>query len=364
MHIDSGEHKALVGLTVAEMDALFAEYQQPAYRARQVYKWVHHFGVRTFEEMTNLPKPFRGELAAHFSLQSLRLAARQESIDGTIKYLWQLRGGQHIESVFIPEERRTTVCISSQVGCALGCAFCATAKMGFLSNLSSGEIVEQVLRVQQDTGRKITNVVLMGMGEPFLNYSRVIQACRIMSDPEGLAIAAKKITISTVGVVPRIRQFADERQPFSLAISLHAATQPLRQSIMPIADKFSLDELIDSAVYYTQKLRKRITFEYVLLEDVNHSPADARALIKLLAPLKCKLNLIPFNDTGLGFRTPSESKLKPFFDILEAKAPFAITLRKNRGNDIAAACGQLYAQAAAEEKPRFIAAKAKPAGIV
>lgn len=364
MHIDSPENKALVGLTVAEIDALFAGFQQPSYRARQVYKWIHHYGVRTFEEMTNLPKPFRAELAARFSLQTLQLATRQESIDGTIKYLWQLAGGQHIESVFIPEERRTTICISSQVGCALGCAFCATAQMGFLSNLSSGEIVEQVLRVQQDTGRKITNVVLMGMGEPFLNYSRVIQACRIMSDPEGLAIAAKKITISTVGVVPRIRQFADERQPFSLAISLHAATQPLRQSIMPIADKFPLDELIDSAVYYTRKLRKRITFEYVLLDAVNHSLADARALIKLLAPLKCKLNLIPFNDTGLGFRTPSESKLKSFVDILEAKAPFAVTLRKNRGNDIAAACGQLYAQSAADEKPRFIAAKTKATGMV
>ncbi len=350
----------LIGKTQQSLREILQEMGQPAYRANQIYKWVHHHQVKSFDEMSNLPKTLRAELAEKFHLGNLTMATREVSTDGTIKYLWKTTGNHFMESVFIPEERRNTICISSQVGCALGCAFCATAKMGFLVNLTCSEIVEQVIRVQQDTGEKITNVVFMGMGEPFLNYSRVIQASHIFSDPEGLAIAAKKITISTVGVVPRIYQFTDESQPFSLAISLHASRQDLRQSIMPIADKFSLDQLMDSARYYTFNSKKRITFEYVLLEDINHSAKDAKGLISILSPLKCKLNLIPFNDTGLGFRTPSAEKIKPFYDILEG-APFTITLRKNRGNDISAACGQLYSKEKMTEKtPRFIKSRPTP----
>lgn len=347
-------HKpALIGCSLAEMEALFAPFAQPPYRARQVYKWVHRRQVQSFEEMSNVPKTFRRELETHFSLNSLKLAAKDISADGTQKYLWELQDGKRIESVFIPEESRTTVCISSQVGCAMACDFCATGQMGFLKNLTPGEIVEQVIRLQQNTGRNITNVVLMGMGEPFLNYPRVIQAGKILCDPEGLAIAAKKITISTVGVIPRIYQFADEGQPFSLAISLHAPTQELRRQIMPVAEPFPLDELMKSARYYTHKSRKRITFEYVLLEGVNDSPAEARALKKLLSPLRCKLNLIPYNDAGVGFRAPSEERILKFAAEVES-ASFAVMLRKNRGNDIAAACGQLYVKAKEREKPRFI----------
>jgi 23S rRNA (adenine2503-C2)-methyltransferase len=226
--------------------------------------------------------------------------------------------------------------------------------MGFLRNLTPGEIVEQIIRVQQDTGQKITNVVFMGMGEPFLNYPRVIQASKILSDPEGFAISSKKVTISTVGIVSRIHQFTDETQPFSLAISLHAPTQELRRQIMPVAESFPLDELMESAHYYTrQQSRRRITFEYVLLEGVNDTPEVARELLKLLSPLRCKLNLIPYNDTGLGFQKPSEERILKFAGILES-ASFAVMLRKNRGNDIAAACGQLFVKAKKQEKPRFI----------
>ncbi|HQU72137.1 MAG TPA: 23S rRNA (adenine(2503)-C(2))-methyltransferase RlmN [Calditrichia bacterium] len=346
--------RPLVGLSVASLKALMSEWGQPAYRATQVYKWVHHHQVRDFQEMTNLSKELRTRLADHFILENLRLKTRQISSDGTRKYLWTIPSGHDIESVFIPEEKRTTICISSQVGCALGCSFCATARMGFLQNLTTGEIVEQIIRVQQDTGVKITNVVLMGMGEPFLNYPRVIDACKIMSDPEGLAIAAKKVTISTVGIVPRIRQFSEEDQPFSLAISLHAPTQALRQSIMPVADKFSLEELMDSAREYTRITRKRITFEYVLLAGVNDNLRQARELLKLLSPLKCKLNLIPYNDTGLGYDLPAQERQATFLEAL-SRAPFTVTLRKNRGNDIAAACGQLYAKSREDEQPRFIA---------
>lgn len=346
--------KSLIGLSAKQLQELFTPFSQPVYRARQVYKWIHHHQVRSFEEMTNIPKPFRRELENHFRLSALALAAKQVSSDGTRKYLWELHDGKKIESVFIPEESRNTICISSQVGCALGCEFCATAQMGFLRNLTPGEIVEQVIRVQQDAGEEITNVVFMGMGEPFLNYPRVIQAGKILCDPEGLAISAKKITISTVGIIPRIYQFTEEAQPFSLAISLHAPTQELRRQIMPVAEKFPLNELMESAHHYTRRQnRRRITFEYVLLEGVNDNPEVAKQLLKLLSPLRCKLNLIPYNNTGLGFQTPVEERLLKFAAVLES-APFAVTLRKNRGNDIAAACGQLFVKSQKKEKPRFI----------
>ncbi len=349
--------KQLIGLTVDEITGLLKPFNQPAYRAEQLYKWLHHHQARSFDEMSNIPKSFRVQLAEEFTIGALTLSSRQVSIDGTIKYLWKLPNGHSIESVFIPEAKRKTICISSQAGCALGCGFCATAQMGFLSNLSSGEIVEQVIRVQQDTGVKITNVVLMGMGEPFLNYNRVIQACQILHDPAGLAIAAQKITISTVGVVPRIFQFAKENQPFKLAISLHAPTQELRRQFMPIAEKFPLTELMESAKFYTnQTNRKRITFEYVLLEGVNDTSLAAKQLLKLLSPLRCKLNLIPYNDTGLGFKLPSKARIEDFTRELYS-APFAVTLRKNRGNDIAAACGQLFFKSKPAKTPRFITAK-------
>ncbi len=351
--------KSLIGLSVAELEALFVPFKQPRYRASQVYKWLHHFQVTSFDEMTNLPKQFREILAEQFTLGELSLKARQESKDGTRKYLWSLPDGNAIESVYIPEDKRTTICISSQVGCALGCEFCATAQMGFLANLTAGQIVEQVIRVQQDNPSKITNVVFMGMGEPFLNYNRVIAASKILSDPEGLAISAQKVTISTVGIVPRIIQFTDERHPYKLAISLHAPNQELRRSIMPVADKFSLEELMESAHYYTRhQTRKRITFEYVLLEGVNDTPDVARELLSLLAPLRCKLNLIPYNDTGIGFRLPGELRLQQFLKVLEP-APFTVTVRKNRGTDIAAACGQLIAESTMPQVARSLKKPAK-----
>ncbi len=347
---------SLIGMSMPELSTALDPWTLPSYRAEQIYKWVHHHQVSDFADMSNLPKTLRSELSEAFELHTLKPAFRAVSKDGTIKYLWELTDGRQIESVFIPEATRTTICISSQVGCALGCDFCATAKMGFLRNLTAGEIVEQVIRVQQDTGQKITNVVLMGMGEPFLNYPRVIQACHILCDPAGLAISAKKITISTVGVVPRIRQYADEEQPFSLAISLHAPTQELRRSIMPIADKFDLQMLMDSAHHYTGgSNRRRITFEYVLLKGVNDSPTEAKQLLKLLAPLRCKLNLIPYNDTGIGFIRPEDNNIQRFLKPLE-QAPFTVTVRKNRGNDIAAACGQLFVEVAEDSKARSMKA--------
>ncbi len=355
--------QSLIGLTSSQMAKRLASFNQPEYRAEQIYKWVHHHQVPSFEEMSNIPKSFRRELEQHFIIGTLEMAGRKVSIDGTIKYLWQLPDAKRIESVFIPESTRTTLCISSQVGCALGCHFCATARMGFLRNLTAGEIVEQVIRIRRDTGRQITNMVFMGMGEPFLNYNRVIRASKILADPQGLAISAKKITISTVGVVPRILQFTEEKQPFSLAISLHAASQTLRRQIMPIAKKFPLDEIMESAHNYTQAhQRKRITFEYVLMAGVNDSPNQARALIKLLSPLRCKLNLIPYNNTGLGFTKPQESRQQQFLSEMQS-APFAVTLRKNRGNDIEAACGQLMVKSSENEKARYLKSSPLKKGV-
>ncbi|MEL6821093.1 MAG: 23S rRNA (adenine(2503)-C(2))-methyltransferase RlmN [Calditrichota bacterium] len=351
MSMTNQEKTPLIGLTIEQLLDELKPMGVKKFRATQIYQWLHHHKAHSFDEMTNLSKEMRAELDARYRFGTLKLALRQESTDGTRKYLWALEDGKQIESVFIPEETRNTICISSQVGCALGCTFCATAQMGFLRNLTPGEIVEQVVKVQQDNNARITNVVFMGMGEPFLNYPRVIQAANIMSDPHGLAIAAKKITISTVGIVPRIRQYADEGHKFSLAISLHSAIQNKRLEIMPVAKKFSLDELMDSAHYYSKKLNKRVFFEYVLLEGINDRGIHGKALKSLLGQLKCKLNLIPYNNTGIGYKASGDKSLESFLAEL-ATAPFMVTFRKNRGTDIAAACGQLFIES--DEKARSL----------
>ena len=335
------QNKSLVGLNRAELSELLHSWDQPEYRANQIYKWLHHQNVDGFDEMTNLSKSLRNRLSENFRLKTLSLHQREIAADGTEKYLWKLYDDRFIESVLIPETRRNTICISSQVGCSLGCKFCATGTMGLIRNLTTGEIVEQVLQIKKLSKHRITNVVFMGMGEPFMNYHRSVQAAQILGDPEGLAIAGKRITISTSGVAPKIIQYADEKLPFGLAISLHAPTQELRESIMPIAKKFPLDELLESAKYYTSaKKRNRITFEYVLLHGINDSVQQAKELIKLLSPLRCKLNLIPCNQNDLGYVPPSDEEVNRFAQNL-MQAPFAITVRKNRGEDITAACGQL-----------------------
>lgn len=346
--------RSLIGLTTEEIAQALAPFRQPAFRAAQIYNWIHYKNADTFEEMTDLSKPLRQELAANFNLKTLRLMVHQKAGDGTQKFLWELSDGRQIESVMIPSDGRVTVCISSQVGCALACEFCTTGEMGFIRNLTPGEMVEQILLVQKLTRQRVTNVVFMGMGEPFFNYNRVIQACHILADDQGAAISAKRITISTSGIIPPIYRFTDDRQPFGLAISLHAPTQELREELMPIARRFQLDDLIESARYYTSAhKRKRISFEYVLLDSINDSPQHARQLIKLLSPIRCKLNVIPCNENDLGYQAPSAEKIEEFMRIL-ARGSFTLTLRQNRGQDITAACGQLYAKTNAEERPRFV----------
>lgn len=363
MQIDNLK-KSLIGLTIEEIQKELNAFNQPAFRSSQIYNWMHYKNADSFAEMTDLSKGFRETLSDNFTLKTLKLVVHQKSTDGTQKFLWELSDGRRIESVMIPvsgrkpNEDRITVCISSQVGCSLACDFCATGEMGFIRNLTPGEMVEQILQAQKLTQQKVTNVVFMGMGEPFLNYNRVIQACQILADGHGVAIASKKITISTSGIIPTIYRYADEKQPYSLAISLHSPTQELREQMMPIAERFPLDQLIESAKYYTKAYkRKRISFEYILLDDVNDSPVYAKQLIKLLSPIRCKLNVIPCNPNDLGYSTPARNKIDEFMAIL-AQGPFTLTLRQNRGQDITAACGQLYAQRAKADHPRFMVEKA------
>jgi len=351
---------SLLGLNIAELQKELHSLGLPKFRSAQIYRWIHQQNVDSFAEMTNLSKELRAELAEKFCIKTMKSAAREVSSDGTEKFLWELYDGRRVESVLIPDGKRTTICISSQVGCSLGCEFCATAQMGYVRSLTAGEIVEQVLQIQKRTERRITNVVFMGMGEPFLNYRRVIRASEILGDSDGVAISNRRITISTAGITPRIRDFTEERQPFSLAISLHAPTQELRESFMPVARKFPLNELMSSAALYLNlQKRRRITFEYILLDGVNDSPAEAKALLRLLSPLRCKLNLIPCNKTYLDFRAPAEERVRRFVSILRT-GPFAVMLRKNRGQDIAAACGQLFVKTNSNGKARSLKA-ASPA---
>ncbi|MBN2366521.1 MAG: 23S rRNA (adenine(2503)-C(2))-methyltransferase RlmN [Calditrichaeota bacterium] len=338
---DASKKLSLTGLPASQIEEHLKLLGEPAYRARQIYNWIHHRKVESFEEMTDLSKLLRKRLSDRYLLRTIVLEKKNTALDGTEKYLWKLSDHRFVESVVIPEARRNTVCISSQVGCSLGCSFCATGSMGLIRNLTAGEIVEQVLQVRKLSEHKITNVVFMGMGEPFINYRRSIQASQIMGDPQGLAIATKKITISTSGVVPKIYQYTDDGHPFGLAISLHAPNQSLREQIMPIAGKFPLDELMASITHYMRaKKRNRVTFEYVLLHGVNDTASEARQLISLLSPIRCKLNVIPCNQNYLGFSPPPPEHLEKFVSIL-MNAPFTVTVRKNRGEDITAACGQL-----------------------
>ena len=307
---------SLLGFSRNQIQQAIQSYKQPSYRANQIFKWIYHHNIDSFEEMSNIPKEFRRILSENFFIKNLQLAEMKTASDGAEKYLWKLTDTRYVESVLIPEKRRNTICISSQVGCSLRCQFCATGTMGLLRNLTAGEMVEQVLQVNKLSRNKITNVVFMGMGEPFMNYPRVIQACQILGDSEGTAIANKRITISTSGIVPKIYQYSDDKLPFGLAISLHAPEQTLREQIMPIAKKFHLDALLESIRYYIRiKKRNRVTFEYVLLHGINDTPVEARKLISLLSPIRCKLNLIPCNQNNLGYHPPPEDAIHSLFLI-------------------------------------------------
>jgi 23S rRNA (adenine2503-C2)-methyltransferase len=333
--------KDIKDFTLHELKAELETTGEPAYRAGQIFNWLYHKGALRFEDMTNLPASFRAKLAGHFVLGGLELEAVFRAKDRTEKYLFRLRDGNVIESVHIPAAGRATLCLSTQVGCKFGCAFCASGLNGFIRDLTPSEIVGQVLFLRDHLEILPTNLVFMGMGEPLDNFENVAKALHILNAPEGLAIAARRMTVSTAGVVPGIEQFKELKLQVNLSISLHAAADAKRNSLMPINKKYPLEKLEVAALAYIRGGGRKITLEYVLIKDVNDAPSDAAALAGIAARLRAKVNLIPYSPVAsLSFRVPEEKRIREFQKTLEAKG-VPVTLRESKGGDIQAACGQL-----------------------
>jgi 23S rRNA (adenine2503-C2)-methyltransferase len=347
----------LTGLTQAELSAFVEEMGEPGYRGRQIFASLHHRRLRSFEEMTDLPKDFRAKLCEKATASTLNVESRYVSEDGTRRYLMKTHDGLPVETVFIPEERRDTICFSSQSGCPLQCSFCLTAKLGLLRTLTAGEIVEQIVIALNDAygvGQKTprgTNLVAMGAGEPFLAYEPLMKALKVMADPKGLHIVPNRVTVSTAGIVPRIRELATVPDRPHLAISLAAPTDELRNVLMPINKKWPLEELLAACKEFERSLKptERFTFEYVMLDGVNDTDEHARQLANLLNrhALRAKVNLIPHNPADpLPYRPSAPERVESFKAILESKGVHAY-VRRPRGRDIYAACGQLAARGTA-----------------
>jgi 23S rRNA (adenine2503-C2)-methyltransferase len=322
-----------------------AELFQPAFRATQIYKSVYQLWFDDFEMMTDLPKALRSSLSEEWNIKLPPVHRRFDSLDGTRRYLVRLDDGELAETVFIPEEHRSTICISSQIGCALACTFCLTGQLGLTRHLTAGEIAAQVLIAQRDNlsweMRDSFNIVLMGMGEPLHNYDNVMKALRILHDEHGLNMSMSRITLSTAGLLPDVERLANEPAIPNLAISLTGATNEKRNELMPINRKYPLEQLLDVVRRFPLKHRQRVTFEYVLLRGVTDSPQDAFQLVKLLKGIRAKVNLIPLNEAEeLGYQRPSDAVVEKFQQIL-VDHHISAFVRKNRGNDISAACGQL-----------------------
>ena len=344
----------LAGLSQVELTEFIESLGEPAYRARQVFAGLHHRRLRSFAEMTDLPKKLSARLGKHALVSTLTLESRYLSTDGTRRYLFKTHDNLPVETVFIPEERRDTICFSSQSGCPLQCTFCLTAQLGLLRSLTAGEIVEQIIFALNDAyGVSVkpprgTNLVGMGAGEPFLNFAELLKAIRIMSDPSGLDIVTNRVTVSTAGVVPRIRELATIPERPHLAVSLAAPTDELRDELMPINKKWPLRELLSACKEFEKSLKpnERFTFEYVMLAGINDSDEHARQLANLLNrhELSAKVNLIPHNPADpLPYQPPARERVELFREILESKGVHAF-VRKPRGRDILAACGQLAAR--------------------
>ncbi len=362
----------LVGLTReglrAALVAAGTPEAQATMRTRQIWQWVYHWGVRDFAAMTNLAKDYRAALARHFTVALPEVVRREVSADGTRKYLLRVAGGHEVETVYIPEEGRGTLCVSSQVGCTLTCSFCHTGTQRLVRNLTAGEIVGQVMVARDDLGewpvagqpkvetRLLSNLVLMGMGEPLYNFEAVRDAMRIVMDGEGIALSRRRITLSTSGVVPEIARAATEIGCL-LAVSFHATTDAVRDRLVPINRKWNIAALLDALRAYPRLSNsERITFEYVMLKDVNDSDDDARRLVRLIAGIPAKINLIPFNEwPGAPYRRSEWERIEAFADIVH-KAGYASPIRTPRGEDIMAACGQLKSATERERRARPSAA--------
>ncbi len=334
----------LIGMELGEIEGLLSQMGERSFRAKQLMKWIYGKGVGGFSQMTDLSKGLRERLAAVFSLGGMKLVQRMDSqVDKVTKFLFELEDGERVESVLIREGRRRTVCLSTQVGCPLGCRFCATGRVGLRRNLRAGEIVGQVIEVGRVTGERPTNLVFMGMGEPLLNYEEVLKSVRIFNSPYGLGIGARKMTLSTAGLVPQMGRLTREGIKLGLAISLNAPDDKLRDWLMPINRKYPLKGILKAAKEFTQIHRRRVTFEYLLIAGVNDSFDEATKLAQMVKGIPCKINLIPYNPIPRAkFRRPDPQRVE-FFRRWLYPLTSTVTLRESKGKDIGAACGQLQA---------------------
>ncbi|MGI6781592.1 MAG: 23S rRNA (adenine(2503)-C(2))-methyltransferase RlmN [Acholeplasmataceae bacterium] len=333
--------KLIYNYTFNQLVEILIENGYKKYRASQVWDWLYDKKVDSFESMKNLPKDLLDYLAANYTFSSLDLIQRQVSNDGTNKFLYKLKDNNLIESVVMKHHYGNSICISTQIGCNIGCSFCASGQLKRIRNLEVGEMVLQVLESERQLGQKIDSVVLMGIGEPFDNFSNVVNLLQILNDQKGFNIGARRLTVSTSGIVPKIYEFADLKLQVNLAISLHAATDEVRSKLMRINQVYPVKELIDAVKYYLEKTNRRVTIEYILINGVNDSENDAVALVNLLKGINVYINLIPYNTViGTSYERSSEKIMKQFLHCLK-RGGLDVTLRKEQGHDINAACGQL-----------------------
>lgn len=333
--------KILSGLNLNEIEQITDSLGATKFRARQIHNWIYLKSVKEIDEMTDLSLKFREELKKVASVTDVKIKVKQVSTDGTIKYLLEFPDGECVETVLMRFDNRAnlTACVSSQVGCAVNCSFCATGKRGFIRNLSYKEIIEQVLTIQRDTGLKVTNVVFMGQGEPLLNLDNVLKAMEIFN--ENFQIGARRLTVSTSGIIPQIRKLADLDMQSTLALSLHAPNHEIRLQLMPIEAKYNMNELHSALKYYVEKTGRRITIEYLLIKDLNDTIDSAKQLAMYLKDIKCNINLIPYNPTEKNdYKRPSNNAIMRFKSLMEHSGK-KVTVRLERGADIDAACGQL-----------------------
>lgn len=337
--------KILSGLTLQEIEQITDELHASKFRARQIHNWIYLKSVKSIDEMTDLSVKFREELKKTAVVSEIKIKVKQESSDGTLKYLLEFPDGECVETVLMRFDNRAnlTACVSSQVGCAVNCSFCATGKRGFIRNLTYKEIIEQVLTIQRDTGLKVTNVVFMGQGEPLLNLDNVLKAMEIFN--ENFQIGARRLTVSTSGIVPQINKLAELNMQSTLALSLHAPNHAIRAKLMQIENKYDMKSLHAALKNYVEKTGRRITIEYLLIKDLNDTVESAKELANYLSDIKCNINLIPYNPTAKNdYQRPSNNSIMKFKYLLEHSGK-KVTVRLERGADIDAACGQLSGKA-------------------
>jgi 23S rRNA (adenine2503-C2)-methyltransferase len=333
--------KNLMDMTLEELEQMLLDMGQQKFRAKQIFKWVNS-GIKSIDDMTNISKQFRQELGEVCKINRIKIVSKLKSeIDTTAKYLFELEDGNIIESVLMEYKYGFTACISSQAGCRMGCKFCASTGANFSRNLTAGEMMDQVMTMQEDSGNRIGHVVLMGIGEPLDNYDNVIKFLRIINHPDGLMVGLRNISLSTCGIVPRILQLAKENIPVTLSVSLHSARDDKRSAMMPINKSFCIDKIISACKIYTESTKRRITFEYAMISGENDSEQDAKDLAGLLKGMLCHVNLIPVNSVeGNGYKKSSRIQIDNFKNIMESRG-IETTVRRELGSDINAACGQL-----------------------